>query len=173
MKSTLRTPPTPARLDSARPRRRQHQCKEKKHINPDHPRPDKSRVLHRLPGGYIDIKSRSWHGMKLVLLPHAAPRHQRLSSGHWKGSRFLKFVLVWRHLFFYSAGSLPNAAWGGEKKKLEGNGIFWFPHYEHSTALSQHLLAPSINGLVISAGIPSAPTGRPQIWDPSRHAATV
>lgn len=74
---------------------------------------------------------------------------------------------------FLLGGFTSQCCWGREKKKLEGNGIFWFPQYEHSTALSQHLLPPSINGLMISAGIPSAPTVRPQIWDPSRHGATI
>lgn len=89
-----------------------------------------------------------------------------------KLQQILKFVLVSRHLFFYSADTLPNAAGGGKKKKkLEGNGIFG--SHNMNTALSQHLLTPSINGLMISAGIPSAPTVRPQIWDPSRHGATI
>lgn len=50
-----------------------------------------------------------------------------------KLQQILKFVLVSRHLFFYSAGTLPNAAGGGKKKEVGRKWHFWFPQYEHGT----------------------------------------
>lgn len=112
----------------------------------------------------------------MKLLPsRAAPHHQRSGRRDYPAAiettAGFQFVLVSRHLFF-SPRTFFSAA-GGEKKIVGRKWHFWFPQCEHSTALSQHLLTPSINGLLVSAGIPSAPTARPQIWDPSHCGATI
>lgn len=137
---------------------------------------DEFRVLDRLPRGYIDIKSGSWHVMKLF--PPAQLHTTKDLDGTiiqppLKLQRISQFVLVSRHLFFSPSYIFQCCCRSEKKKKVGWKWHFWFPQYEHSTAVSQHLLTPSINGLMVSAGIPSAPTVRPQIWDPSRCAATI
>lgn len=121
MKSTLRTPPNPPPGSSQNTTAAASMQKKKKHINPDHPHPDK--FLHRL---NIDIKSRWWHGMKLLLLPHAAPHHQRSGQRFYPAAT--EMAADFWNLFFYSAGLLPNASGGGGKKRSWKETAFFGSH---------------------------------------------
>lgn len=74
-----------------------------------------------------------------------------------KLQQILQFVLASRHFFPPSSAFLVLLE--DEKKRVGRKWHFWFPQYEHSAALSQHLLTPSVSGLLSSAGIPSANMG--------------
>lgn len=58
------------------------------------------------------------------------------------------------------------------EKKSWREAAFLFPQHEHNTALSHHLLPPSVSGLISFVGFPSAPTIKPKRWDATHPGAT-
>lgn len=145
-----------------------------------HLHPDEYRVLDRLPKGYIYIKRGSWHVMKLFLPPcrHIAPLYQRAGLYPlmqqlsplihtsvwtlvlWGNTAVFWIVFISGHFFL----EVPHENSAAGKRKVGG-----------STALSHHLLSPSVSGLVGLLGSPSANYHNFKKWDTShpRHDVLI